>query len=76
MEGASFRGVGVCGTHRPLSSSFYGLYLESYKVIPRRNYLGAYGYGLGFAGLGARPALRNNTVGCQAPTTHIGNPKP
>ena len=31
-------------THRPLSSSFYGLYLESYKVIPKRNYLGAYGY--------------------------------
>ena len=29
-------------THRPLSSSFvYGLYLESYKVIPKRNYLGA-----------------------------------
>ena len=23
---------------------FYGLYLESYKVIPKRNYLGAYGY--------------------------------
>ena len=23
--------------------SFYGLYLESYKVIPKRNYLGAYG---------------------------------
>ena len=22
---------------------FYGLYLESYKVIPKRNYLGAYG---------------------------------
>ena len=30
-------------TYRPLSSSFYGLYLESYKVIPKRNYLGAYG---------------------------------
>ena len=31
-------------THRPLSSSFYyGVYLESYKVIPKRNYLGAYG---------------------------------
>ena len=26
-------------THRPLRSSF----LESYKVIPKRNYLGAYG---------------------------------
>ena len=23
---------------------FCGLYLESYKVIPKRNYLGAYGY--------------------------------
>ena len=23
---------------------FYGSYLESYKVIPKRNYLGAYGY--------------------------------
>ena len=23
---------------------FYGLYVESYKVIPKRNYLGAYGY--------------------------------
>ena len=23
---------------------FYGLYLESYKVIPKRFYLGAYGY--------------------------------
>ena len=22
---------------------FYGSYLESYKVIPKRNYLGAYG---------------------------------
>ena len=22
---------------------YYGLYLESYKVIPKRNYLGAYG---------------------------------
>ena len=31
--------------HRPLSSSFfYGLYLGSYKVIPKRKYLGAYGY--------------------------------
>ena len=26
------------------SSFFYGLYSESYKVIPKRNYLGAYGY--------------------------------
>ena len=25
---------------------FYGLYLESYKAIPKRNYLGAYGYAL------------------------------
>ena len=24
----------------------YGLYLESYKVIPKGNYLGAYGYSL------------------------------
>ena len=30
-------------THRPLSSSFLGLYFESYKVIPKRNCLGAYG---------------------------------
>ena len=29
-------------THRPPSGSVYGLYLESYKVIPKRNYLGAY----------------------------------
>ena len=28
-------------THRPLSSSFLCSYLESYKVIPKRNYLGA-----------------------------------
>ena len=33
-----------CCAHRPLSSSFCSLYLESYKVIPRRSYLGAYGY--------------------------------
>ena len=34
-----------CITHRPLSSSLsYGLYLEPYKVIPKRTYLGAYGY--------------------------------
>ena len=25
---------------------FYGLYVESYKVISKRNYLGAYGYRL------------------------------
>ena len=31
-------------TRRPLSSSFYGLFKESYKVISKRNYLGAYGY--------------------------------
>ena len=30
--------------YRPLSSSFLWLYLESYKVIPNRNYLGAYEY--------------------------------
>ena len=31
-------------THRPQSSSFFlGLYLESYEVIPNRNYLGAHG---------------------------------
>ena len=24
--------------------TLYGLYLESYKVIPKRNYLGAYGW--------------------------------
>ena len=31
-------------TNRPLSSSFFdGLYLESYKVIPKRNSLEAYG---------------------------------
>ena len=29
---------------------FYSLYLESYKVIPKRNYLGAYGKGIGFTG--------------------------
>ena len=29
-------------THGPLSS-FCGLYLESYKVFPKRSYLGAYG---------------------------------
>ena len=28
------------------SSSFCGSSLESYKVIPKRNYYGAYGYGL------------------------------
>ena len=32
-------------THRPLSSSlFMGLYVEPYKVVPTRNYLGAYGW--------------------------------
>ena len=30
-------------THRPLIVPFYGLYLESYELIPKRNYLGAYG---------------------------------
>ena len=30
-------------THRPHSSSFWGSYLEFYKVIPKRNYYGAYG---------------------------------
>ena len=31
-------------THRPQVVPFYGLFLESYKVIPKRNYLGAYGF--------------------------------
>ena len=31
-------------THRPQVVPFYGLFLESYKVIPQRNYLGAYGF--------------------------------
>ena len=32
-------------THRPLSSSFLWLLFRLlYKVIPRRNYLGAFGY--------------------------------
>ena len=30
---------GLGFAHRLLSSSFCGLYLESYKVIPKRNYL-------------------------------------
>ena len=30
-------------TYRPLNRSFCGLYLESYKVIPKSNYYGAYG---------------------------------
>ena len=30
-------------THRPLRVPFCGSYLESYKVLPKRNYLGAYG---------------------------------
>ena len=30
----------------PKQFLIYGLYLESYKVIPKRNYLGGYGYGL------------------------------
>ena len=31
-------------THRPLSSSFlWFIFIESYKVIPKRHYLGAYG---------------------------------
>ena len=29
--------------HRPLSSSFLWFISRSYKVIPKRNYLGAYG---------------------------------
>ena len=33
----------VAPTHRPLSSSLLGLSLESYKGIPKRNYLGAHG---------------------------------
>ena len=28
---------------------FWGSYIESYKVIPKRNYYGAYGYLLYFA---------------------------
>ena len=32
---------GNAATHRPHSSSFWGSYLESYKVIPKRNYYGA-----------------------------------
>ena len=32
-------------THRPLSSSFFmaHIYLESYKVLPKTNYVGVYG---------------------------------
>ena len=30
-------------THRPLSSSFLWFMFKSYKVLPKRNYLGAYG---------------------------------
>ena len=36
VEGNVVQGLGA--THRPR------LYLESYRVIPKRNYLGAYGY--------------------------------
>ena len=36
--------ISILPTHRLLSSSFYGSYLESYKVIPKRNNHGAYGY--------------------------------
>ena len=32
--------------HRPLSSSFLWFMLDSYKAIRKRNYLGAYGYGI------------------------------
>ena len=39
----SGHGFMVLPTHRPLSSSFYGSYLESYTGIPKRNYFGAYG---------------------------------
>ena len=41
-----FQGLTGCYdvTHRLHSSSFWGSYLESYKVIPKRNYFGAYGY--------------------------------
>ena len=31
-------------THRPMVVPFWGSYLESYTVIPKRNYYGAYGY--------------------------------
>ena len=34
------RGFWDCATHRPLSTSFlWFIYVESYKVIPKRNYL-------------------------------------
>ena len=33
----------------PIVVPFWGSYLESYKVIPRRNYYGASGYILGAA---------------------------
>ena len=35
---------GLLLTHGPHGSSFFGVsYLQSYKVIPKRNYYGAYG---------------------------------
>ena len=40
-------GGGVGLTNLPIGPSVdpvYGLYLEYYKVIPKMNYLGAYGY--------------------------------
>ena len=45
-------------THRLPSSSFSGLYLGPYKVIPKRSYEGAYGYSGGMtllSVLGWRP---------------------
>ena len=38
-------------THRPLSSSFYGLYIKSYRGNPKKELLR--GQGLGFTFLGA-----------------------
>ena len=44
--GSSFMGVGTYEGTLPRGSKvvpFWGSYIESYKVLPKRNYYGAYG---------------------------------
>ena len=57
-------------THRPLSSSFYGLYSESYKAIPKRNYLGAYGYPYQATNLPCLHVLHISPCPAPAPQDH------
>ena len=45
IEGLGFRGLGFIGLPMgPKVVLFWGSYSEFYKVIPKRNYFGVYGY--------------------------------